>query len=70
MPVVDRIALDHAIAQLQVGYRTVFVLHDVERHEHKEVARMMLISVGTSKSQLHEARMKLRTLLRQQNSPE
>ncbi|MGB7923260.1 MAG: RNA polymerase sigma factor [Pyrinomonadaceae bacterium] len=66
MPVVDRIALDRAIAQLPPGYRTVFVLHDVEGHEHEEIARMLGCSVGTSKSQLHKARMKLRKLLKQQ----
>ena len=70
MPVVDRIALDKAIAQLPPGYRTVFTLHDIEGHEHEEIARMMKISVGTSKSQLHKARMKLRGLLRQQNQSE
>jgi RNA polymerase sigma-70 factor, ECF subfamily len=70
MPVVDRIALDKAIAQLPPGYRTVFVLHDVEGHEHEEIARMLGCSVGTSKSQLHKARMKLRGLLRQQNVSE
>ena len=70
MPVVDRIALDKAIAQLPPGYRTVFVLHDVEGHEHEEIARMLGCSVGTSKSQLHKARMKLRNLLRQQNPPQ
>jgi RNA polymerase sigma-70 factor (ECF subfamily) len=69
MPVVDRIALDAAVAQLPPGYRTVFVLHDVEGHEHEEIARMLGCSVGTSKSQLHKARMKLRVLLRQQNPP-
>lgn len=63
MPVVDRIALKNAIAQLPNGYRNVFVLHDVEGYEHEEVARMMGISVGTSKSQLHKARLKLRGLL-------
>src|SRR5260370_1278562 len=67
MPVVDRIALDKAIAQLPPGYRTVFTLHDIEGHEHEEIARMLGCSVGTSKSQLHKARMKLRGLLRQQN---
>ena len=67
MPVVDRIALDRAVAQLPPGYRTVFVLHDVEGHEHEEIARLLGCSVGTSKSQLHKARMKLRGLLRQQN---
>jgi RNA polymerase sigma-70 factor (ECF subfamily) len=69
MPVVDRIALDAAVVQLPPGYRTVFVLHDVEGHEHEEIARMLGCSVGTSKSQLHKARMKLRMLLRQQNPP-
>ncbi|HKQ51136.1 MAG TPA: RNA polymerase sigma factor [Pyrinomonadaceae bacterium] len=68
MPVVDRIALDHAIAQLPPGYRTVFVLHDIEGHEHEEIARMLNVAVGTSKSQLHKARMRLRALLRQQTS--
>jgi len=63
MPIVDRIALDKAISELPPGYRTVFVLHDVEGHEHEEIATMLGCSVGTSKSQLHKARMKLRQLL-------
>ncbi len=63
MPVIDRIALDNAIAQLPPGYRAVFVLHDIEGHEHGEIGRMLGCSVGTSKSQLHKARMKLRRLL-------
>lgn len=63
MPVVDRIALDRAIALLPPGYRTVFVLHDVEGFEHEEIGTLLGCSVGTSKSQLHKARMKLRTLL-------
>jgi RNA polymerase sigma-70 factor, ECF subfamily len=65
MPVVDRIALKKAISELPNGYRRVFVLHDVEGFEHEEVARLMGISVGTSKSQLHKARLKLRGLLLQ-----
>ncbi|HEX8888855.1 MAG TPA: RNA polymerase sigma factor [Pyrinomonadaceae bacterium] len=68
MPVVDRIALDNAIAQLPHGYRTVFVLHDVEGYEHEEIGRMLGCAVGTSKSQLHKARMKLRNLLKRQNA--
>jgi RNA polymerase sigma-70 factor (ECF subfamily) len=63
MAVIDRIALKNAIAELPNGYRNVFILHDVEGFEHEEVARMMGISVGTSKSQLHKARLKLRGLL-------
>jgi len=66
MPVLDRIALDNAIAQLPPGYRTVFVLHDVEGFEHEEIARMLGLSIGTSKSQLHKARLKLRGLILQQ----
>jgi RNA polymerase sigma-70 factor (ECF subfamily) len=67
MPVVDRIALKNAIAELPNGYRNVFLLHDVEGFEHEEVARHLGISVGTSKSQLHKARLKLRGLLVKQN---
>lgn len=67
MPVIDRIAIKNAIAELPRGYRNVFVLHDVEGYEHEEVARMLHISVGTSKSQLHKARLKLRGLLIRQN---
>lgn len=67
MPVVDRIALKNAISELPNGYRKVFILHDIEGYEHEEVARMLGISVGTSKSQLHKARLKLRGLLIKQN---
>ncbi len=60
---VDRIGLQSAIADLPPGYRTVFVLHDVEGYEHNEIAEIMNCSVGNSKSQLHKARMKLRERL-------
>lgn len=66
MPIVDRIALENAVQQLPPGYRTVFVLHDVEGYEHEEIARMLGVAEGTSKSQLHKARLKLRGLIRQQ----
>ena len=66
MPILDRIGLDKAISQLPNGYRTVFVLHDVEGFEHEEIANMLKLSVGTSKSQLHKARLKLRKLLIEQ----
>ena len=68
MPVIDRIALERAITQLPPGYRTVFVLHDVEGHDHFEIADMLGVSEGTSKSQLHKARLKLRQILRQQTA--
>ena len=57
-----------SIYKLPNGYRNVFILHDVEGFEHEEVARKMGISVGTSKSQLHKARLKLRGLLAKQKS--
>ncbi len=69
MPVVDKIAIEDAIAQLPDGYRNVFVLHDVEGYEHEEVARILGCSVGTSKSQLHKARLKLRKLLQKKAPP-
>lgn len=69
MPIVDKIALDSAIAQLPDGYRNVFILHDVEGYEHEEVARILGCSVGTSKSQLHKARLKMRKLLQKKTNP-
>lgn len=61
--IVDKLALEKAIEQLPPGYRTVFVLHDVEGYEHEEIAKQLNVSVGTSKSQLHKARMRLREFL-------
>lgn len=69
MPIVDKIALENAIAQLPQGYKNVFVLHDVEGYEHEEVARILGCSVGTSKSQLHKARLKMRKLLQKKSNP-
>jgi len=61
---IDRIALDEAIEQLSPGYRAVFILHDMEGYEHNQISKILGCAVGTSKSQLHKARMKLRRLLR------
>ncbi len=69
MPIVDKIALESAIDQLPNGYKNVFVLHDVEGFEHEEVANILGCSVGTSKSQLHKARLKLRKLLKKKANP-
>lgn len=60
---IDRLTLEAAIAELPPGYRIIFILHDVEGYEHNEIAEMLGCSIGNSKSQLHKARMKLRTLL-------
>ncbi len=49
-----------AIGRLPDGAREVFVLHDVEGYRHAEIARMLGLATGTSKSQLHRARMALR----------
>ena len=61
---VDRIALSRAIGELPYGYRTIFLLHDVEGYGHQEIARRLGCSVGNSKSQLHKARLKIRESLR------
>ena len=59
----SRIDLDAALKRLPPGARTVFVLHDVEGYRHDEIGKILGVSVGTSKSQLHRARMTLRTHL-------
>ena len=61
---IDRLRLQNAIGKLPPGYRSIFVLHDVEGYEHNEIAEIVGCSIGNSKSQLHKARMKLRELLR------
>ena len=66
-PIIDRLALAEAIVKLAPGYRAVFVLHDVEGLEHLEIATILGCAVGTSKSQLHKARMKIRSLLKQRS---
>jgi RNA polymerase sigma-70 factor, ECF subfamily len=63
MALIDRIALNQAISQLPPGYRMVFLLHDLEGFEHEQIGKMLGCAVGTSKSQLHKARRRLRQLL-------
>jgi RNA polymerase sigma-70 factor (ECF subfamily) len=60
---IDRMNLQRAIEQLPQGYKSVFVLHDMQGYEHNEIAEIMGCSIGNSKSQLHKARMRLRELL-------
>ena len=52
-----------AIDGLPDGYRTVFVMHDVEGYTHEEIAATLGVQPGTSKAQLFRARAKLRTAL-------
>jgi RNA polymerase sigma-70 factor (ECF subfamily) len=61
---IDRMQLQRAVSDLPPGYRTIFVLHDIEGYEHNEIASLVGCSIGNSKSQLHKARMKLRDLLK------
>lgn len=56
--------LEKAILSLADGCRTIFLLIEVEGYKHKEVADMLNISVGTSKSQLHYAKKQLQVLLK------
>jgi RNA polymerase sigma-70 factor (ECF subfamily) len=60
---VQRLDLERAMGQLPAGYRAAFLLHDVEGFEHREVGAILGISEGTSKSQVHKARLRLRQLL-------
>ena len=61
---IERIDLERALAELPDGCRAAFLLHDVEGLEHKEVSAVLGIAEGTSKSQVHKARVRLRGLLR------
>jgi len=62
-PLTDMIAFRSAVARLPRGCRTVFVLFDVAGFEHEEIAKILGCTAGTSKSQLHRARLKLRKIL-------
>src|SRR5258708_39027101 len=62
---IDRIDLERALAELPEGCRAAFLLHDVEGLEHREVSEVLGIAEGTSKSQVHKARLRLRGLLKE-----
>ncbi len=55
-----RMDFEGALRKLPDGAREVFVLHDVEGFKHREIAEMLGVTAGTSKAQLHRARMSLR----------
>ena len=66
---VAKMDLERALAQLPEGARAAFVLHDVQGLEHREVAEVLGVAEGTSKSQVHKARLKLRALLSRDSRP-
>jgi RNA polymerase sigma-70 factor (ECF subfamily) len=57
--------LNRAVNALPEGYRTVFIMHDVEGYTHEEIGSALEISSGTSKAQLFRARGKLRRALKE-----
>jgi RNA polymerase sigma-70 factor (ECF subfamily) len=59
----DRVTLERVIDKLAPGYRSMLVLHDVYGYEHSEICEIMGVGQGTSKSQVHKARKRLRVLL-------
>jgi RNA polymerase sigma-70 factor (ECF subfamily) len=61
--VINQRMLAQALDRLPPGYRQVLVLHDVEGRTHEEIAEMLGVAPGTSKSQLHKARARMRELL-------
>ena len=60
---INGLAIEKAMLMLPPGYRTAFILHDIEGYKHGEAARLSGHTVGTSKSQLHKARVSLRAVL-------
>jgi RNA polymerase sigma-70 factor (ECF subfamily) len=60
---ITRVALTRAISELPEGYRVIFILHEVDGYQHREIAELLGCSVGTSKSQLHKAKLRIRELL-------
>lgn len=60
--------LDEALQELPERLRAVFLLHDVQGYKHDEIAGMLGVSVGTSKSQLFKARMRIRGWLKEKKA--
>ncbi|HLO54613.1 MAG TPA: RNA polymerase sigma factor [Saprospiraceae bacterium] len=62
-PNVDAERLENAFVQLSPGFRTVLTLYYIEDMSHKEISEFLNIAIGTSKSQLHHAKTKLKEIL-------
>jgi len=63
---IDGKILEKVILSLPDGYRTIFILAEVEGYKHREIAEMMNISEGTSKSQLFNAKRMLKNILKKE----
>jgi RNA polymerase sigma-70 factor (ECF subfamily) len=59
----DRVALQRAIEDLPPGYRLMLILHDIHGYEHQEIAEIFGCTTGNTKSQLHKARLRLRSVI-------
>lgn len=66
---VDRLAINRALATMASGYRSIFILHDIQGFDHGEIASMLKCSCGNTKSQLHKARRVLRSSLSSPTRP-
>jgi RNA polymerase sigma-70 factor, ECF subfamily len=60
---VTRVALNRAISELPESCRAIFLLHEVEGYQHREIAELLGCSVGNSKSRLHKAKLQIRAFL-------
>lgn len=61
--IADRVTLERLIAKMAPGYRSTLLLHDIHGYEHQEICEIMSVRQGTSKSQLHKGRKRLRAML-------
>ena len=66
---IERLNLMRAIRKLPSGYKQVFLMHDVIGYQHSEIAGLLGCSTGSSKSQLHKARKRLRRMLQPEPEP-
>jgi RNA polymerase sigma-70 factor, ECF subfamily len=67
LEIIDRVNLERVIDQLPPGFKNVLLLHDLEGYRHTEISKQIGCSLGTSKSQLHKARLRVRELLQDAN---
>ncbi len=69
-PIPEKVDLETAIGLLPDGYRTVLILHDIEGFQHAEIAELLGMEIGSSKSQLSRARASIRAMLTQHGATE